>query len=270
MTYMAMGMGIQQQQQMKASPALITLNAMLVLSTAELQQMVQRELEENPALEQIDSVDSACHSCGRPLILWLQVLTPDVVITADDDSFAIEVVESRRFALRLDPFYQELARAAKMQVSADVSSSDHEHVTTFVSRARLFLTNMHIRRDTIRRISECLVVRQEAFLRHGIRFLAPLTRAEVAAEIGVHESTVSRATANKYVQLPDRTIVPFSHFFKASLSVKDILRELVASEQKPLTDEQIVNQLRDQGYDLARRTVAKYRGQLGILPANMR
>jgi RNA polymerase sigma-54 factor len=126
------------------------------------------------------------------------------------------------------------------------------------------------RRETIRRIAEFLIERQEAFLRYGVRHLAPLTRAEVAAVIGVHESTVSRATANKYVQIPSREIVPFSHFFTASLSIKDVISELIANEKTPLTDQEIVETLQLRGFNVARRTVAKYRGQLGILPSTLR
>ncbi|MBV9788358.1 MAG: RNA polymerase sigma-54 factor, partial [Chloroflexi bacterium] len=95
-------------------------------------------------------------------------------------------------------------------------------------------------------------------------------RAEVAGAIGVHESTVSRATANKHVQLPSHEVIPFSHFFTASLSVKDVLLELVTKEDRPLTDQELVEMLRQRGFDVARRTVAKYRNQLKILPSTLR
>jgi RNA polymerase sigma-54 factor len=196
-------------------------------------------------------------------------LTPDVIIREEGEQLVVEVIESRRFYLRLNPLYQELAQAISHH-QQEVSSEEREHLTTFVSRARLFLTNLRQRRETIRRIAEYLVERQEPFLRHGVRHLGPLTRAEVAAAIGVHESTVSRATANKYVQVPSREIVPFSHFFTASLSVKDVICELIANETTPLTDQEIVETLHQRGFDVARRTVAKYRGQLGILPSTLR
>jgi RNA polymerase sigma-54 factor len=196
-------------------------------------------------------------------------LTPDVIIRLEGERLVVEVVESRRFYLRLSPLYQELSQAMA-QRQQDVSFEEREHLNTFVSRARLFLTNLRQRRETIRRIAEYLADRQEGFLRYGVRHLAPLTRAEVAAAIGVHESTVSRATANKYVQVPSREIVPFSHFFTASLSVKDVINELIAKETTPLTDQEIVETLRKRGFDVARRTVAKYRGQLGILPSTLR
>ncbi len=456
---MSMGMSLLPQQQMKASPALIALNNMLVLSTLELQQLIQQELEENPALEQSEGEDNVCRRCGRPIsgltcmyclhedmrlveseredtsgvpaedefdpllavaapvslqeslerdlrvslptedhqiadyllgslddqgfldadihdiaqtlavtderveevlkklqdlgpagvgardvqeCLLIQIerlervdisnpyirkivsdhwydlgehrygaiaqmlgisyeevvqardfmrqylrpfplertsdsgspnettfLSPDVIIRIEGEALIAEVVESRRNFLRLNPMYQDLSRAV-MEGAESVSDDEREHLRTFVSRARLFLTNMRQRRETIRRIAEFLIERQEAFLRHGVRHLAPLTRAEVAGAIGVHESTVSRATANKYVQLPSREIIPFSHFFTASLSVKDVIQELITNEKTPLTDQEIVEILSGRGFDVARRTVAKYRAQLGILPSTLR
>jgi RNA polymerase sigma-54 factor len=196
-------------------------------------------------------------------------LLPDVIIRVDGDRFEIEVVESRRYYLRLNPLYQELAQVAT-QSETPVSTEEREHLRTFVSRARLFLTNLRQRRETIRRITECVIERQEPFLRHGIQHLTPLTRAEVAAVIGVHESTVSRATANKYVQLPNQEIVPFSHFFTASLSVKDVLAQLIAAEKTPRTDQELVEMLKQRGFHIARRTVAKYRANIGILPSTYR
>jgi RNA polymerase sigma-54 factor len=103
-----------------------------------------------------------------------------------------------------------------------------------------------------------------------VRELRPLIRAVVAQQVGVHESTVSRATANKFVMLPNRRVIAFSDFFTPSLSVKDIIREMVEKEGKPLTDRKICDLLARQGIRIARRTVAKYRAELGILPSTMR
>jgi RNA polymerase sigma-54 factor len=198
-------------------------------------------------------------------------LTPDVVIREDETGTLIaEVVESQRYFLRLSPLYQELVRQPTRGDDAQVTPEEKDHLTQFVGRAQLFLTNLRQRRETIRRIAEYLISRQEPFLRHGVRYLAPLTRAEVAGAIGVHESTVSRATANKHVQLPSHEVIPFSHFFTASLSVKDVLLELINKERAPLTDQELVEMLRERGFDVARRTVAKYRNQLGILASTLR
>jgi RNA polymerase sigma-54 factor len=195
-------------------------------------------------------------------------LTPDVVIREEQGNYIAEVVESHRFFLRLNPLYQQLSRAATR--AEPVTDQEREHLSTFVSRAQLFLTNLRQRRETIRRIAEHLIERQQGYLRNGVRSLVPLTRAEVAAALGVHESTVSRATAAKYVQLPNHKIVPFSTFFTPSLSVKDVIQELVSNEKTPLTDQDLVELLRQRGFDVARRTIAKYRGQLGILPSTLR
>jgi len=198
-------------------------------------------------------------------------LTPDVIIRENEEGKLVaEVVESQRYYLRLNPLYQDLARQSRRDAEVMISLEEKEHLTQYVSRAQLFLTNLRQRRETIRRIAEYLIERQEQFLRHGVRHLEPLTRAEVAASIGVHESTVSRATANKHVQVPSQEVIPFSHFFTASLSVKDVLMELVMKENRPLTDQELVKMLQDRGFNVARRTVAKYRNQLNILPSTLR
>ncbi|MFN8511490.1 MAG: hypothetical protein U0841_02630 [Chloroflexia bacterium] len=121
-------------------------------------------------------------------------------------------------------------------------------------------------RQLPRRLAGGLPARRRARLR-------PLTRAVVAQQIGVHESTVSRATANKYVMLPNRQVIPFSDFFTPSLSTKDVIREFILKERakgRPLTDREICDRLLLQGIRIARRTVAKYRAELGILPSTMR
>ncbi len=197
-------------------------------------------------------------------------LTPDVIIREEEGQLVAEVVESQRYFLRLNPLYQELAKQAIRGNEASVTTEEKDHLTQFVGRAQLFLTNLRQRRETIRRIANYLIERQEPFLRHGVRYLEPLTRAEVAGSIGVHESTVSRATANKHVQIPSHEVIPFSHFFTASLSIKDVLLELVTKEDRPLTDQELVEMLRQRGFDVARRTVAKYRNQLKILPSTLR
>jgi len=197
-------------------------------------------------------------------------LTPDVIIREEEGKLVAEVVESQRYYLRLNPLYQELARQASRNSDSSVTLEEKEHLTQFVGRAQLFLTNLRQRRETIRRIASFLIERQEPFLRNGVRYLEPLTRAEVASAIGVHESTVSRATANKHVQIPSHEVIPFSHFFTASLNIKDVLLELVTKEDRPLTDQELVEMLRQRGFDVARRTVAKYRNQLKILPSTLR
>jgi RNA polymerase sigma-54 factor len=194
-------------------------------------------------------------------------IVPDVIISESEDGFNVEMVESRRFSLSVNSMYRRLlAEADNLPLSQD----EREHVREYVSRARLFIANIAQRRQTMQKITECLVDCQADFLRHGVRHLKPLTRSTLAELVGLHESTVSRATASKYVLLPNGQVMPFHDFFKASLSVKDLITEMVATETEPLTDQEIATRLRERGYDVARRTVAKYRAQLRILPSSLR
>jgi RNA polymerase sigma-54 factor len=178
-------------------------------------------------------------------------------------------VESKRFFLRINPLYRELMMRTQ-QEEAQLNDNEKKHIQQYVSRARLFMANIDQRRQTLQRIVAYLVSFQGGFLSKGVRHLRPLTRAMVAAELGVHESTVSRATAAKYVMLPSGEVIPLSHFFTPSLSAKDVIRDMIEHEARPLTDEQIAEALAEKGIVIARRTVAKYREQLGILPSILR
>lgn len=217
-------------------------------------------------------------------------VAPDVMITLKEDQLIVEIIDSRHFHLRVNPLYEELAskvgRRHRTNGSTDKQSSeevnefaDHasererQHVRHYSNRAKLFMANIQQRRETLLRISQCICELQEGFLRGGVRELRPLTRAVVAAQVGVHESTVSRATANKYIMLPNRQVIPFSDFFTPSLSIKDVIKELIEKETakgEPLTDRRICDLLLQHGVRIARRTVAKYRAELGILPSTMR
>jgi RNA polymerase sigma-54 factor len=196
-------------------------------------------------------------------------IIPDVVISTGPEDFEVEVVESRRFVLRVYPMYTRLS-ADLHRSSAAMNPEERRHVQQYVGRAKLFIANINQRRQTLFNITRCLVDQQREFLEKGVRHVRPLSRAAVAQQLGVHESTVSRATASKYVMLPNGEVIPYSHFFTPSLSVKDIMKEVIEKEGKPLTDSEIVERLKDRGIHIARRTVAKYRMQLAILPSSLR
>ncbi|HET9496606.1 MAG TPA: RNA polymerase factor sigma-54 [Chloroflexia bacterium] len=198
-----------------------------------------------------------------------QYVAPDVIIREIDGVMTVEVVESRRFFMRLNPLYHQMAQDLRSKVGS-FSEDDKRHIQQYVTRTKLFMSNIKQRRETMSKIANTLLQYQEDFLRHGVRHLKPLTRAQVAEATGLHESTVSRATAGKYIMLPNRQVVPFSDFFTASLSVKDIIKEIIEREGKPMADREIVARLRERGIRIARRTVAKYRSQLGILPSTLR
>ncbi|NTU85441.1 MAG: hypothetical protein HGA45_39825 [Chloroflexales bacterium] len=191
--------------------------------------------------------------------------TADIVISRHDDDFVVEVPLSPRRFLQLSPLYKDLARQ-----TAALAEHERAHVQTYIARARLFLINLRQREHTLKRIGEALIARQGAFLRNGVRDLAPLTRSEIAAELDLHESTVSRAIADKSALLPNGTLMAISEFFVVARGVQDRLRELVANEPCPLSDEQLAQLLAKQGHPIARRTVAKYRDIMRIPPSHMR
>lgn len=199
---------------------------------------------------------------------------PDVIINkrvlADGThTYDVEVVESKRFFLNINPSYAQLY-ADMGSRQAPLSEDDRRHIQQYVSRAKLFISNINQRRQTLNKITRHIVELQRDFLDHGIRALRPLTRARVALDLGMHESTVSRATAAKYVMLPTGEVIPFSNFFVANLGIKDLIKDMIDSETTPLTDQELADMLCNLDIPVARRTVAKYREQLGILPSTLR
>jgi len=206
-------------------------------------------------------------------------LRPDVIIARNEDGgFEVEVIESRRFMLRVNPVYRQLVgqlQAARSGQAAapEINDQERQHIREYVTRAKFFIDNINQRRQTMGRITQVIVECQREFLEQGIQHLRALTRAEVGERIGMHESTVSRATAGKYVLLPTGEVVAFSLFFTASLGIKDVIKQIIEAEDvsRPFSDQEIAAKLRgENGIILARRTVAKYREELQILPARLR
>lgn len=138
------------------------------------------------------------------------------------------------------------------------------------SQARSFLGRPRDRWDTLRRVAEYTVERQRGYLAAGAAALQPLTRAEVATALDLHESTVSRALADKYVLLPTGAIVPISVFFGVSGGLDGALRSLLESADGPMSDQRLADRLCHLGYPIARRTVAKHRARLGYTVAPLR
>jgi RNA polymerase sigma-54 factor len=197
------------------------------------------------------------------------LVKPDVVIRRAADGFEVEVVEERRYRFGIHPAYQQLARNGRQRGLRD---DERQHVRHYAARARFFIECVAQRWATLRRICEALVELQPEFLAKGVHFLRPLTRGDLAERVALHESTISRATADKYVLLPSGRTIPFDDFFDASLATKETLRELIEAENpaQPLSDEDLSELLSARGIPVARRTVAKYREALRILPSRFR
>ncbi|NMC14224.1 MAG: hypothetical protein GYA34_15235 [Chloroflexi bacterium] len=191
---------------------------------------------------------------------------PDIVITSQGESevthLMVEVISPLAGRLRINPLFREAIHDAP-QEKAEQWQED-------LDRASLLVKCLQQRNNTLVRLMQRLAVIQRQFILEGDSELAPITRASLAEELGVHESTISRAVASKAVQLPTGRMVPLSKFFDRSLHIRTALLEIIAKESKPLTDIQIAKILDKQGYQVARRTVAKYRAMEGILPAHLR
>ena len=200
------------------------------------------------------------------------VVRPDVIIRRAEYGYEIDVPQTEGFALNINAQYREAYQ--RIKENADAGSAEaNSHFIEYVERAERFIQNLAQRRQTLRQISRCVVECQAGFLETGSRqFLRALTRTHVAHLLEVHESTVSRATANKFVQLPNQEVVGFEIFFKGALSVKDAIAALIQEEDTadPLSDQQIVDLLQERGITVARRTVVKYRDQAKILSSTRR
>jgi RNA polymerase sigma-54 factor len=202
---------------------------------------------------------------------------PDLVVEKVDNHYRVFLNDTGVPRLRLSRSYQELARDKKK-----FTAEHREFIASRMNSANWLIQAIEQRRQTMLKVMNFIVDRQREFFEKGIEFLKPLTLREVAEVINMHESTVSRVTNEKYVQTP-RGVLPLKFFFSSALStssgedasarsIRAKLQKMVGEEAtgNPLTDQQIVHLFQEQGIKIARRTVAKYRDQLGILPARMR
>lgn len=203
-------------------------------------------------------------------------IEPDVYIQKVGDDYIVVMNDQVTPRLRINHYYQKILKTFESGEEA------REYLEKKLNSALWLIRSIEQRRMTIYRIVETIVELQRPFLDHGIKCLQPMTLNEVAERIEVHESTVSRATANKYVQTP-RGIFELKFFFNsgisgeggeglASVGVKEIIQELIKTEDptKPLSDQRIGELIEERGYTISRRTVAKYRDELGIPSSSKR
>jgi len=196
----------------------------------------------------------------------------DVIVRRTELGYEIEVPSVEAHMLSVSAQWRETYKQIKSGAGRHTEEQKRQ-VVEYVDRAERFIQNIIQRRQTLRLITKCIVECQTGFLETGShRFLRPLTRTRVARLLDIHESTASRATANKYVQLPNQEVVSFDLFFDASLSIKNAICDIVANEDPsdPLSDTQIVDALKERGIEVARRTVVKYREQQKILSSSHR
>ncbi|HEY4101433.1 MAG TPA: RNA polymerase factor sigma-54 [Gemmatimonadales bacterium] len=228
-----------------------------------------------------EAVDSLARFEAKPGLKYSDrsdaYITPDLIVDKIDGRYHVFLNDTGVPRLRLSRAYQELARDR-----TKMTAENRDFIASRMNSATWMVQAIEQRRQTMLKVMNFIVDRQRDFFEKGIEYLRPLTLREVAEVISMHESTVSRVTNEKYVQTP-RGVLPLKFFFSSALStasgedasarsIRAKLEKMVAEETpaKPLTDQQIVHLFEEQGIQIARRTVAKYRDQLGILPARMR
>lgn len=206
---------------------------------------------------------------------------------ADDNYVVPDVIVRQvrnKWAVSINPAVQPRARIHRMyaELFAQSAGASRSPLAQQLQEARWLIRNAQQRFDTIQRVAECIVMHQKAFFQYGEIALKPMVLRDVAEELGLHESTISRATGNKYMATP-RGIFEFKHFFPRELgtesggtcsaaAVRALLKEMIAAENThdPLSDVTLAKMLADQGVLVARRTVAKYRHLMKVPPAELR
>ncbi len=205
-----------------------------------------------------------------------RVVVPDVIVHRDEDEFTIEMNNDYIPRVRISNTYKNLIASGRL------SRQEKEYIREKLRNGKFLISSIEQRQQTVERIAKEIIDVQKDFLREGVSKLRPLTMTEIAAKVGVHETTVSRAIANKYIKTPHGTF-EFKYFFTpgyksedgnpvSNKSIKDMIAHLIESEspRKPFSDQEIANMLKEKNINIARRTVAKYRENMDILPAKLR
>ena len=204
----------------------------------------------------------------------IRYITPDIYVYKVGSEYVISLNEDGLPKLRVSPYYLELLKG-------NSAESSREYLNDRLKAASWLIKSIHQRQHTIYKVTESIVKFQRGFLNHGIEKLKPLVLKDVADDIGMHESTVSRVTTNKYVHTP-QGVFELKYFFStgiktaagevSSSAIKEKIKALIETEdpERPISDQKIVDLLKENDITIARRTVAKYRESLGILSSSKR
>jgi len=205
-----------------------------------------------------------------------QYVAPEVFVVKSGEDFTVTTNDEQIPHLRISNVYKDLMSGGGN--NAEVKNYIREKIRA----GKFLIKSLHQRQATIANIGREIVKRQREFMEKGVAHLKPMTMAQVAEVVGVHETTVSRAVSGKYIETP-QGVFEMKYFFTAGLqnahgddvsntSVKDMIADIFKGENpsNPLSDQEVVKMLTAKGITIARRTVAKYRDELGILPSNLR
>ncbi len=217
---------------------------------------------------------------GRPYCSDInQTIVPDVFVFKDEGEWQVLLNDDGMPRVRINPYYTQM-----LGMSRGEGDTTRAYLEDKLRGAQWIIRSLEQRNKTILKVVGSLIKFQEAFLEKGIQYLKPLVLKQVAEDVGMHESTISRVTTNKYMYCP-QGMLELKFFFNAgiqraepgaedlsSVTVRELIREMVGQESpgRPLKDQEIVSRLRVRGIVIARRTVAKYRTELNIAPASQR
>ncbi len=204
-----------------------------------------------------------------------QYVVPDVFVKKQNGAWKVELNPETAPRIRINPQYAGMVRRAD-------NSEDNNYLKSHLQEARWFIKSLHSRNETLLKVATCIVEHQRGFLEYGEQSMKPLVLRDVAESVEMHESTISRITTQKYLHTP-RGIYEFKYFFSSHVSTTDggecsatairaMIKKLIAEEKpaKPLSDSKLAEMLLEQGINVARRTVAKYREAMCIPPSNER
>jgi RNA polymerase sigma-54 factor len=215
---------------------------------------------------------------GRPYSeTETQYVVPDVYVIKVEERYVVQLNDEGLPRVRINPYYRKL-----LSRKEGLDKATQDYIEERLRSAQWLIKGMEQRNKTIYRVAESIVQFQQDFLEHGISHLKPMVLKDVAEDISMHESTISRVTTNKYMHTP-QGIFPMKFFFTtgfsdgtghevSSLTIKDVIQKMIREEESssPLKDQQIVDALKAKGITIARRTVAKYREELRIPPTSVR
>ena len=254
-----------------------------LLARRDLKKLVAATGADEDLLKQAQALIVACEpKPGRPFArAEANIIVPDVIVQKSGRNWKVTLNPDVMPRLRINDLYANAIRQGRGSGGAGLNGAG-AGLNARLQEARWFMKNILQRFDTIQRVSQAIVERQKSFFTHGEIAMKPLVLREIADELGLHESTISRVTTAKYMSTPFGTF-ELKYFFGSSLNtdaggnasstaVRALIKQLVAAEDvnKPLSDSQISQMLEEQGIQVARRTVAKYREALKIAPANLR
>lgn len=198
-------------------------------------------------------------------------IQPDLVFTRNEIGWEVSVKGPRSAEFLLNNYYKK--RLDEIQIASKTDKEERRHLSHFVGRAKDFMECLEIRHRTMMNVGKYLIERQASFISTGdAAFLQPLTRTQMARDLGMHESTISRATQGKFAQLANGETISFEVFFKPALRIQKMIEEILATEnpENPLSDERIAQILASKGVQVARRTVNKYRDRTKLLSSRKR